>query len=30
MTVLSTERWKLAQLAPGERITFVLSAPPES
>jgi allophanate hydrolase subunit 2 len=25
MTVLSTERWKLAQLVPGERITFVTS-----
>jgi len=24
MTVLSTERWKLAQLVPGERITFAL------
>lgn len=25
LTVLSAERWKLAQLVPGERITFVTS-----
>ena len=24
MTVLTAERWKLAQLSPGERITFVV------
>ena len=30
MTVLSAERWKLAQLVPGERITFVLVQPPNS
>ena len=23
MTVLTAERWKLAQLSPGERVTFV-------
>lgn len=27
MTVLTAERWKLAQLAPGERITFVAQRP---
>jgi hypothetical protein len=27
MTVLTTERWKLAQLAPGERVTFVAQPP---
>ncbi len=27
MTVLSGERWKLAQLAPGERVTFVAQPP---
>jgi allophanate hydrolase subunit 1 len=28
MTVISSERWKLAQLAPGERVTFVADQPP--
>jgi len=28
MTVLSDERWKLAQLSPGERVRFVVSQPP--
>lgn len=27
MTVLSGERWKLAQLGPGERVTFVAQPP---
>ncbi|HEX2123229.1 MAG TPA: hypothetical protein VHL59_16480, partial [Thermoanaerobaculia bacterium] len=27
MTLLSGERWKLAQLAPGERVTFVAQPP---
>ena len=27
MTVLTTERWKLAQLSPGERVTFVAQPP---
>ena len=27
MTVLTAERWKLAQLAPGERVTFVTQEP---
>lgn len=27
LTVLSSERWKLAQLVPGERITFVVQEP---
>ncbi|HEY0371223.1 MAG TPA: carboxyltransferase domain-containing protein [Thermoanaerobaculia bacterium] len=30
MTVLSSERWKLAQLVPGERITFVLDQLPNA
>ena len=28
MTVLSDERWKLAQLSPGERVRFVAAQPP--
>ena len=28
MTVITSERWKLAQLSPGERVTFVASQPP--
>ena len=27
MTVLTAERWKLAQLSPGERVTFVAQEP---
>jgi len=30
MTVISSERWKLAQLSPGERVTFVVTRSPSS